>query len=219
MTAFLINAFFEMFAGARVQTPPASMPMPSPIPDQLPSGPHDIEEILPYVIPWWQIALVVAGILGLAAIIAGIWYWYKNKKAVPEITIVDHWAELSEKIQHLKPDEALAQGQAKEFYFQLSLLLRSAIELATEVRATDMTFRELAPFLDKKLPVSGEELHAIKEFLTIADMVKFADRPATEGEAVHFKQCLMRWVSSFKPRQVIGLPTDLRQQSLKGGAL
>jgi hypothetical protein len=195
----------------------APMGLPPGAPGQAPAGPHDIEEILPYVIPWWHYALIIAGVLLVAGIIAAVWYWYKKRKKEPEVVVVDHWAELSETVQKLRPDEALAQGQAKEFYYQLSILLRTAIELATQVRATDMTFRELSPLMDKKLPVNGEELRAMKEFLTIADLVKFADRPATEGEARHFKQSLQLWISALKPRQVVGLPTDLRAQSLKGG--
>jgi hypothetical protein len=189
----------------------------APLPDQAPTGPHDIEEIIPYVVPWWQYALVILAVLLVAGIIAGIWYWYKNKSKVPTIPAVDHWAELSESVQKLKPEESLANGQAKEFYFQLSLFLRTAIELSTQVRATDMTFRELSPLMDKKLPVQGEELLAMKEFLKTADLVKFADREATEGEARHFKQSLQLWISALKPRVVAQLPTELRQQSFKVG--
>jgi hypothetical protein len=197
----------------------APMGLPPVASGQAPTGPHDIEEILPYIIPWWHYALVVAGLLLVAGIAAAVWYWYKKRKKEPEVVVVDHWAELSETVQKLRPEEALAQGQAKEFYYQLSILLRTAIELATQLRATDMTFRELSPLMDKKLPVNGEELRAMKEFLNIADLVKFADRPATEGEARHFKQSLQLWISTLKPRQVVGLPTDLRAQSLKGGQL
>lgn len=202
---------------SRVASAQAPIGLPAPLPDQAPTGPHDIEEILPYIIPWWHYALIVGGILLVAGIIAGIWYWYKNRKKTPAVVAVDHWAELSERVQKLKPDEALANGQAKEFYYQLSLLLRTAIELSTQVRATDMTFRELSPLMDKKLPLQVEELLAMKEFLKIADLVKFADREASEGEARHFKQSLQLWISSLKPRVVVGLPTEQRQQSFNVG--
>jgi hypothetical protein len=207
LTSFLHNTAFAQ----------ASRNVPTSLPDQAPTGPHDIEELIPYVIPWWHYALVILCVLMVAGIIAGFWYWYKNRKKEPVIPVVDHWAELSESVQKLKPDEALANGQAKEFYYQLSLFLRTAIELSTQVRATDMTFRELSPLMDKKLPVQGEELLAMKEFLKTADLVKFADREATEGEARHFKQSLQLWISALKPRVVAQLPTELRQQSFKVG--
>jgi hypothetical protein len=211
MLLFVLVLSGSAFAQAPLSNPPA-------LPDQAPTGPHDIEELIPYVVPWWQYALMIGGVLLIAAIIAGVWYWYKNKKKAPEVVVVDHWAELSETVQKMKPDEALANGQAKEFYYQLSLFLRTAIELSTQVRATDMTFRELSPLMDKKLPVRAEELLAMKEFLKIADLVKFADRVATEGEARHFKQSLQLWISALRPRVVAGLPTDLREQSFKLGS-
>lgn len=214
MTAlWLLDLTAKLIATAFGQAP-TSVPA---LPDQAPTGPHDIEELIPYVIPWWHYALIIGGVLLALAIIAAVWYWYKNRKKAPEVVIVDYWAELTEKVQKLSPEHALASGQEKEYYFQLSLFLRSAIELATQIRATDMTFRELSPLMDKRLPMIGEELLAMKEFLKVADLVKFADRPATEGEARHFKQSLQHWISTLKPRPVVGLPTELRQQSFKGG--
>jgi hypothetical protein len=185
----------------------AAMP-PSGLPDAMPTGPHDIEEIIPYVIPWWQYAVVIAIILAVIAAAFALWYWLKNRKKEQPAVVIDHWAELSEKLQRLNPEQMLAAGQAKEYYYQLSLMLRTAIELSTQIRATDMTYRELAPLMEKKLRVRSEELRAMQDFLKTADLVKFADRPATSGEAAHFKQQLMLWVTTLKPRQDAGLPSE-----------
>ncbi len=217
MTALWLANIVASLIAAATASAQAPTGATATLADQALTEPHDIEEIIPYVIPWWYYALIIGGVLIVAAIIAAIWYWYKNRKKELEVIKVDHWAELTEKVQRLSPDDALALGQAKEYYFQLSLFLRTAIELATQIRATDMTFRELSPLMDRKLPVGGEELQAMKEFLKVADLVKFADRPATEGEAGYFKQSLQLWISALKPRQVVGLPTELRQQSFKGG--
>ena len=180
---------------------------------QMPA-PHDIEEILPYVVPWWQYAVAAATVIILAAGVYLLWRWLKNRKKTEPVVRVDHWAELSEALQKLSPEHMLANAQAKEFYFQLSLILRTAIELATGIRATDMTYRELAPLMEKKLRVKTEDLKSMQEFLKIADLVKFADRPATTGEAIHFKQELMLWVAMLKPKMEASLPSD----SLSGAA-
>lgn len=176
---------------------------------------NDIEEIIPYVPPWWLYGLVAAAVLLL--VLAG-WYLWRRLKQRAQVTptvTVDPWAELSRKIQDLKPEQMVNDGLEKELYFQYSLLLRTGIELATQIRATDMTFRELAPLIDRKLSLKTEETTAIKEFLKTADLVKFADRPATAGEAQKFRQDLMVWVAALKPRQEAALPSEMARREAR----
>lgn len=183
----------------------------------LPAAPHDIEELIPYIVPWWQYAIIIGIVLAVIAAAVALWYWLKHRKKVEKPVLVDYWAELSADLQKLNPERMLANSLAKELYFQFSLILRTAIELATQVRATDMTYPELAPLMEKKLRVKAEELKAMQDFLMTADLVKFADRPATIGEAVLYKQQLMLWITLLKPRQEMGLPADnLRAGSSPG---
>lgn len=177
-------------------------------PGALQVTPNDIEELIPYVVPWWQYVVVVGIVLAVIAAAIALWYWLKHRKKEEKPVFVDHWANLSAGLQNLNPDKMLADLLAKELYFQFSLILRTGIELATQIRATDMTYPELAPLMEKKLRVKGEELAAMQDFLKTADLVKFADRPATLGEAAHFKQQLMIWITMLKPRQELGLPAD-----------
>jgi hypothetical protein len=170
---------------------------------------NDIEEIIPYVTPWWQYLLVAAAVALLLLAAWLLWRRWKGRSAEAPVVAVDPWLDLSRRVQELQPEEMISGGLAKELYYQLSLLLRTGIELAAEIRATDMTFRELAPLMERKLPLRSEEVAAMQEFLRTADLVKFADRPATAGEAAKFRQDLMVWIAALKPRPQSALPSEL----------
>lgn len=170
---------------------------------------NDIEEILPYVTPWWQYLLIAAAVA--MALLAAWLLWRRLKSRTREVPVVavDPWVDLSRKVQELKPEDMITAGLAKEYYYQLSLLLRTGIELSTNIRATDMTFRELAPLMANKLPLKTEEVAAMQDFLRTADLVKFADRPATAGEAAKYRQDLLVWIAALKPRPQSALPSEL----------
>lgn len=175
-----------------------------------PQGPglHDIEGLIPYAVPWWQYALLAVGIIFLLVLLVLLWQWWKKKKAsTPQpVDPFAHWHALSRQAQGLQPELVMAQGGAKELYFQYSLILRTAIEYATGARATDMTFREVQPLVRRKLSVHADVAEQMLAFLQTADLVKFADRETTEAEAVQFKQELIGWILELKPRAEIPLP-------------
>lgn len=184
-------------------------------PTNVPAGlPHDIRGLLPYQTPWWHYALaaLLAVMLG-ALLVWGLWHlrlhWKRRTQVVPPI---DPWAVLESRIQVLLPPGDFPRGPVQEtYFFNLSLLLREAIELRTRVPATDLTLYELRSPLRRKLPFAPEEIESVLGFLERADMVKFASASSQREEALGDQNRVQKWISQLRPRVSStqdGLPSD-----------
>jgi hypothetical protein len=176
--------------------------------------PHDIRGLLPYHTPWWHYALggLLAVVLG-ALLLWGLWSLrvHLRSKARP-LPPVDPWDTLESRIRVLLPPGDFSRGPAQEnYFFNLSLLLREAIELRTGIRATDLTLYELRTPLRRKLPFALQETEAVIGFLDRADMVKFASAPSNREEALGDHHRVLQWIDQLRPRAVEGvssLPND-----------
>lgn len=175
-------------------------PLPPPSGQALP---HDIRGLIPYVTPWWVYLIYVGAALLLAGLAFAAWrYWKHREKKVVVIPPRDPWDVLAERAGFLLPKPPFEGKAQEDYYFELSMLLREAIELRTKIRATDLTFQELREPVRKKLPLPTNDVESVLQFCEHADQVKFAAKPSGIGEAESARQQVESWVRALRPRAI-----------------
>jgi len=75
------------------------------------------------------------------------------------------------------------QGRFKEYYYELSLIVRHYIEERFEIRAPEMTTEEFLSALGESEALTEAHRGLLKEFLILCDIVKFAKYGPTPQEA------------------------------------
>lgn len=142
---------------------------------------HDIKPLLSMGLDlqwlYWVVgALVLAGLALLA------WYlWRRRKKTVPPIPAPPPAAPHIEAYRSLDALAAQAGISAKQYYFQLSAILRRYLERRYGFPAAEMTTEELLPRLDG-LPLGADLAPALKAFCRSADPIKFAGADAGRNQ-------------------------------------
>jgi len=116
----------------------------------------------------------IAGILSLLGlVIFFIWRIYFKKRETEFIDLRSAWEIAFEKLAMLKQKNYLNDKQFKEYYIELSEILRSFHEKLFKINVLDMTSEEFLVAL-KEINLPDGVYDRTKEFLSHADLVKFA---------------------------------------------
>lgn len=84
-----------------------------------------------------------------------------------------HQAAL-EKLAELKAKDLPSRGKIKEYYVELSNIVRCYIEDRFIIRAPEMTTEEFLFYIKERKELRLEHKRSLREFLSASDMVKFA---------------------------------------------
>ena len=141
--------------------------------DQQPSlaqlkGPQDPVPIpAPAASLWWWIAGgILVAILGLAT-----WHYHRKQIASePPPTP----RELAERELRKLWESNTARAEVKQFYVELTGIVRRYIERTTEIHAPEQTTEEFLREIAHTASFTREERQRLKDFLESADLVKFA---------------------------------------------
>lgn len=79
-----------------------------------------------------------------------------------------------ERLAELEAKHLPLQGKIKEYYIELSNIIRYYIEDRFLIRAPEMTTEEFLFYIKERKELSLEHKSSLKEFLSASDMVKFA---------------------------------------------
>ena len=122
--------------------------------------------------PW------VVGTLLAILIIAGIVYYIKTrpKKVIiiepPKPKVPAHITAL-QKLQELRDKKLWQQEQVKQFYIELSEVIREYLENRYAITAHEQTSEEIFASL-RFMDITEENKNALRQMLILADLVKFA---------------------------------------------
>jgi hypothetical protein len=125
------------------------------------------------MLPWIGLALILLALAGL------IYYYLKTRKQVKPVTatrlnsaIPPHEAAI-EALESLRIKKLWQSGRVKEYYSEMTEIIREYIELRYPVRALEMTTGEIQAAL-RKTDVNATAREKLLQVLTLADLVKFA---------------------------------------------
>jgi len=138
----------------------------------------DIKEPLKVPLTFKEVAPYILLVIVIAAIIyLGIWYYRKRKKKEPIFKISKpklppHEIALEE-LEKLRQKKLWQNNKIKEFYTELTDIVRKYIEGRFEIKALEMTTDAILEAF-KRIDVSDDAKSKLKQMLVLADMVKFA---------------------------------------------
>lgn len=163
-------------------TPPESPPFSQTEPAYIPPTPATIAK---------RIAIAL---LALAAILAAVWFArrYYNESATgpdPRDLALRELAALLER-------DVLERGLFKDFYVELTLIVRRYIERAHGIRAPEQTTPEFLAQASVHPGFHPGILEKLRDFLEAADAVKFASGHADRETAGRAVQCARDYLDS-----------------------
>lgn len=140
---------------------------------------------------WWAL------LIGLMAIAAGVWILLRRRKGVsllpakPIVVIPPHEVAL-ERLRKLKEQKLWEKGMEKEYFTELTDILRTYLDKRFNINAMEMTSRQIMQTLSAN-PEVRDKRQLVRQILDMADFVKFAkvrplpaDNVAAYDNAVRF---------------------------------
>ncbi|MFA7677501.1 MAG: hypothetical protein WCY34_04960 [Candidatus Omnitrophota bacterium] len=126
--------------------------------------------------------LVIIVLIIIAVAIAAYFALTNRHGLIQNIEVIKSAHEIAyEALKELKRKDYLRLGKIKEFYAELSFIVRAYLENRFNLRAPEMTTEEFLNTLRQNDFLSGKYKNLLKEFLSHCDLVKFAKYgPSTE---------------------------------------
>lgn len=131
--------------------------------------------------PW------VFGLFLLLLLAILLYFFLKNRKQVKVVEVQKAFVlpeiEALELLQQLKAKEIWQQGDYKNYYTQLSFILRNYLQRKYLIPALEETTPQILQYL-KKTHFDKNQKEKLRELLQVSDLVKFAkaEPPAAENE-------------------------------------
>jgi hypothetical protein len=168
---------------ALIETDPLEVNITSDLGDEAPSLANLEPMLPPQPVPevrqiGWLIAAVAASLVAIAAVVT-----WRRRKRPP----VEPRRQTPEEIAHaalaaLLAENLPARGLIKEFYLQLTGIVRQYIEDTTGIRAPEQTTGEFLHDMRSREAFAPERSVRLAEFLEAADMVKYAGQQPPENQ-------------------------------------
>lgn len=135
---------------------------------------RDIKPPIDVPISIWLIIGVTVFILSLIG--SAIWFYLKRKnKLSGQPAMAKSSAELAyERLDILKKEGMIEKGLVKQYYSELSVIVRYYIEDFFHLNAPEMTTQEFLDSLKGSQDLSDQHKNLLGKFLENCDLVKFA---------------------------------------------
>lgn len=139
---------------------------------------RDIAPLIAVPYTFWEIFRWVLLALAIAAIAFAAWWFVSHRQKVQQVLgLVEKpdtrtpYERATDELHSLRDRKLWQAGQVKQFYTELTDIVRRFIEESTGIRATDMTSDQTA---DAVQPMC--DTAPLKRLFALADLVKFARR-------------------------------------------
>lgn len=172
---------------------------------------------------WWLWLLLIL------AVIAALYFGRKYRKtgkfiSLPEKPQPKPWTVALERLERLKEKNLWENGMEKEYFTDLTDILRDYLFQRFGINAMEMTSRQIMQTLSDQADVKDKRAY-VRKILDIADFVKFAKvrpLPADNVEAfenaINFiKETIPTEPNSYESDKPDNLTTDLQTTVEKGG--
>lgn len=164
-----------------------------------------------------EIALAILSILLLVALIYGIYRYFKRSKDEPIFTfrkkVVEpaHVIALRE-LDQLKQRKLWQNGYVKEYYSELTDILRKYLEMRMEINAMEMTSFEILVAVKEQGYTNSSVYERLMVMLNTSDLVKFAKHSADPIENDSAAKCVYDFIDDSKERTAVA---DSKVSSMK----
>lgn len=164
--------------------------------------PYGIKDIQSYPSEWWKAALLVLAIV--LVLIVVLWFILgreKIKQLLPlgHVVVRTPYEVAVENLQRLKTEKLWERGQTKEYYTQLTDIVRQYIESRTGMPALEKTSEEILRMLPEAGFGQATLEHCLKELFYYADLAKFAKYIPTEADNELSWQRAYEFIDKSKP--------------------
>lgn len=139
----------------------------------------DIKGVLKPTFVWSDYAYILYIILVIAALTTGGYYLRKYLKKKKETVVIPPELLLSadvaalQALDRIKLEKLWQQGREKEYYTQLTDVLRNYVDRRYEIDAPEMTSSEILTALTS-VKCEKNSVNRLKQIFVISDLVKFA---------------------------------------------
>jgi hypothetical protein len=146
-----------------------------------------------YQAPWWHSPIIIACIIAAATVVLGlaIYFYYRKKP-------LTHWEQALISLNRLDPSSFKHKQEFKQFYFELTNIIKPYLENRYGWKIAMLTDEELCIWLANEHPDSPcvQTFSAMQEH---ALLIKFANVDAIATHALRDKQALIDLVNATKP--------------------
>lgn len=174
--------------------------VPSKLADRLP------DNVARY--PWLYLALIILTVLTLV----GIWLyrrWRRNGTLLPaKKKLLPPYDEARQALDHLRSRSLWQHNRVKEYYSELTDILRRYVERRFDINAVEMTSSEIADAI-ALVPEAQPAQTILNDVMTNADLVKFAKVEPFPHENEHAFTQAEQFVELTKP---VEKPQDDKKQ-------
>ncbi len=199
--------------------PPAKITAETPIDDYAgisdPENSSIFDSIPDWLYNWWWLILVIL------AIAAGLWYlWRKYKKEghiLPRKPQPTPYEVAMSALKSLKEKKLWEQGMEKDYYTDLTDILRSYLSGRFGINAKEMTSRQIMGALSHNSETKDKRSY-FRQILDMADFVKFAKVRPLPADNVTSMDNALKFVEETKP-VVIEEVSDVAADSGKNGKI
>lgn len=163
-----------------------------------------IKDIATVTTSWIDnLPIIIGLVIGIGLLIWAIIYFRNNRKRTELIKAPVYQETLHQRtlrlLQELDAQELWQQDKVKEYYTQLSILIRQYIEQRFKTPAMELTTDELLRKAKKHREMTAFR-HALKPLLAAADLAKFAKATPLPEEHIEAMQLAINFVSTSKPK-------------------
>lgn len=130
---------------------------------------------------WFVLVIILALVIILFFIL--LFYNLKNKRVAVEIPKRPAHEIAYEQLEDLRNHDYISHGQYKEYFAQVSDIIRHYLENRFSVKAPEMTTEEFLLYVRDYAKLLSGHKELLKEFLIACDLVKFAKYVPVKDES------------------------------------
>jgi hypothetical protein len=165
----------------------------------------DVRDIKgPVMVPrdYTLLGWIAFGVVALVALIALLLRWVNRPRQGRAIAVRPPHELALEALARLRADRLVEQGRQEEFYVRLSGIVRGYLEARFRLRAPEMTSEEFLQAAQRDPQLTTPQRVRLGQFLSEADLVKFARHQPTVEDADRAHEAARELVTSTTPSEV-----------------
>ena len=164
-----------------------------------PENPSIFDAVPDWVLDYWWILLIL--VLAIVAFVYGMRRYRREGSILPKKPVPTPYEQAISGLQALKEKKLWEQGMEKEYFTELTEILRRYLFRQFGINAIEMTSRQILGALSKNDELKDKRAY-FRQILDMADFVKFAKvRPLPDDNVLAYDNAV-RFVRETKPKPV-----------------